>query len=130
MKVTWLIIPLACMALGWMPMQTQQAPTPEPPLSGPVGGDLAPYTGPPITIPPLRHSVAESLPTTVVSDKSLPAPTTGTITERGATDTECLPVAGDASRRIWVCEGRHTITYSEPQAWCRASGRQTICERE
>lgn len=97
--VTPLTIVVLGAAVGFMPMQVEQAPEPAPTMVVE-------------TIPP---EAAASLPTIVVPYAPAAA--------------KCEPMTG-AQRRIWVCDGRHTITFSEPQATCREVGRNTICERE
>ena len=68
------------------------------------------------TPPPV--AVAESLPTAVI--REVPAP---------SQSMACVPAAG-GQRRVWLCDNRHSLTFSEPMAYCREIGRQYVCERE
>lgn len=42
---------------------------------------------------------------------------------------QCAPMEG-GQQRTWTCNGRHTVTFSDPQTNCQEIGRTTICERE
>lgn len=46
-----------------------------------------------------------------------------------ASINQCKPIDGE-QRRMWICDGRHTLTFSEPMSYCHEIGREYHCERE
>lgn len=70
----------------------------------------------------VQQTPSELPPTTALSTAVIPA-------DPPSEAVACVPMEY-GQRKTWTCDGRHQLTFSEPQAWCREVGRQTICERE